>query len=223
MKLVNTYYNIELNIVENQVAVLSVENPVAYARIVGDIWHQINGEEGSYILSDADKVINIAKEVECIFNPFSLECNNKKVLSRLYQELKLNADNILQEESIQLNCSIVNYLERLVMTVPYNLRYNVDMDISALIKMYDVAVDNKAEGLLEKVVEYVKVVSQICGIKTYIFVDIKHYLTSEELKELYTTLLYEKVNLIIIEPVHTECLEMEKCWIIDKDLCIIEV
>lgn len=209
MKLINTCYNIELNIVENQVVVLSVENPTAYSMLIGDIWHQINGEEGNFILSDADKIKNMAKEIECIFNPFSLDPNNKKVLGRLYQELKSNADNLLQDGTIELNCKIIDYLDKLVMTVPYNLTYNFDMDISALMKMYDIAVDNKAEGLLENIVEYVKVVTSICGIKTYIFVDIKHYLTVFELNELYKTLLYEKVNIIIIEPIHTESLEAE--------------
>ena len=87
MKLVNTYYNLEMDIVENQVIVLSVENPIAYAKLVGDLWKQVNGEDGSYILSDCEKVKNISKEIECILNPFALDCNSKKIISRLYQEL----------------------------------------------------------------------------------------------------------------------------------------
>lgn len=223
MKLVNTYYNFELNIVENQVTVLSVENPVAYTRIIGDMWSQINGEEGSFILSDCEKIKNISKEVECVFNPFSLDCNNKKVITRLYQELKAQSDCVLQEETAKLNCDIIDYLERLIMTVPYNLKFNCDMDISAIMKMYNVEIENQADSMLENIVEYMKVVSQICGIRTFAFVDLKHFLTYEELEKLYETVFYEKINLIIIEPVHTDKLNGEKCWIIDKDLCIIEV
>lgn len=223
MKLVNTYYNFELNIAENQVTVLSVENPVAYTRIIGDMWSQINGEEGSFILSDCEKIKNISKEVECVFNPFSLDCNNKKVITRLYQELKAQSDCVLQEETAKLNCDIIDYLERLIMTVPYNLKFNCDMDISAIMKMYNVEIENQADSMLENIVEYIKVVSQICGTRTFVFVDLKHFLTYEELEKLYETVFYEKINLIIIEPVHTDKLKGEKCWIIDKDLCIIEI
>lgn len=223
MKLVDTYYNFELNMVENQITVLSVENPTAYTKLVGDLWHQINGEEGSFILSDGEKLKNISKDVECIFNPFLLDCNNKKIITRLYQELKTQSDNILQEETAKLNCDIIGYLEKLVMTVPYNLKFNCDMDIAAILKMYGVEIDNQADSVLENIVAYMKIVSQICGIKTFVAVDIKHYLTSEELLELYEAMFYEKINLIIIEPVHTDKLDNEKCWIIDKDLCIIDL
>lgn len=223
MKLVNTYYNVELEMNENQITVLSVENPVAYTKIVGDFWHQINGEEGSFILSDAGKIKNIAKEIECIFNPFAVDCNNKKVISKLYQELKSQSESVLQEETLEINSHILGYLEKLIMTVPYSLKYNYDMDVNALMKMYDIQIDNQAEGLLENFVEYIKVVSRICGIKMFVLVDIKHYFTKEELQELYKSVFYEKIYLVIIEPVHTERLEGEKCWIIDKDLCIINL
>ncbi|MBQ2745546.1 MAG: type II-A CRISPR-associated protein Csn2 [Lachnospiraceae bacterium] len=223
MKLVNTYYNLELNIVENQIAVLSVENPAAYTKIVGDMWHQVNGEEGSFILSDGEKIKNISKDIECIFNPFSLDCNNKKIITRLYQELRMQSDNLLQEETARLNCNIIEYLERLIMTVPYNLKFNCDMDITSMMKMYGVEIDNQTDGILENVVEYIKVVSQICGIKTFVAIDIKHYLTDEELLKLYEAVFYEKINLVIIEPIHTNKISNEKCWIIDKDLCIIDL
>ena len=63
MKLVNTYYNIELEILENYVTVLSVENPLVYTKIIGDIWKQVNGEDGDFVLSDGDKIKNISKEM----------------------------------------------------------------------------------------------------------------------------------------------------------------
>ena len=223
MKLVNTYYNFEVDILENYVTVMSVENHKAYSKLLGDIWHQVNGGEGSFILSDNEKIKNISKEVECIFNPFSLECNNKKVITRLYQELKNQSESILQEEAIKLNCAILEYLERLIMTVPYNLKYNCDMDVSGIMKLYGVEIDNQGEDLLERIVEYIRVISQICSVNTFVFVDIKNYLVKEELIELYKIIFYEKINIVIIEPIHTDKLEGEKSWIIDKDLCIIDL
>ena len=223
MKMVNTYYNMEIDILENYITVISVENPIAYAKIIGDMWKQVNGEEGSFILSDAGKVKSISKEMECIFNPFSLDCNSKKITTRLYQELKIQADSSLQEESLRLNSGIIEYLDKLTMAVPYNVKYNLDMDISGILKIYDVGIDGEGQSLLERIVEYIKIVSRLCGNTLFVFVGLKHYLTDNELKELYKTVFYEKVNLVIIEPSHTKNLDEEKCWIIDKDLCIINL
>ena len=141
----------------------------------------------------------------------------------MYQELKNQSNSILQEDTLKLNSYIVEYLDKLIMTVNYNLKFNFDMDLSGIMKLYGVEVDCNAESLLEQIVEYIKVTAQICGMNLFVFIDIKHYLTKCELKELYKTAFYEKVNLIIVEPVHTEKLDEEKSCIIDKDLCIISL
>ena len=223
MRLVNTYYNIEMNIVENQVIVLSIENQTAYANVVGDLWRQVQGEEGSFVLSENDKIKNLSKEMEVIFNPFSLDCNSKKIISRLYQEMKAQSDNILQEETAELNGIIMRFLDKVIMTVPYAVKYNCDMDILNVFKMYDVEIDIQTETLLESIIEYIKTVSGICQIDTFVFIDLKRYLTTEELKQLYEFAFYNKINILIIEPVHSEECVGEKCWILDKDLCIIEL
>jgi len=223
MRLVNTYYNLEFDLNENEVLVISVENPAAYAKVVGDMWKQVNGEEGSFVLSEESKVRNISKEVECILNPFALDCNNKKIITRLYQELKGQACNVLQEETIELNCRILDYIDKLIMTVPYSIKYNCDMDITGLLKVYGVEINSDSDGLLEKLVCYIKLVAQICGINVFVLVDIKHFLTEEELNALYETVFYEKINIVIIEPVQTNKINGEKSCIIDKDLCIIEL
>lgn len=223
MRLVNTYYDVEMDIVENQITVLTVENSTAYADIVRDIWRQSNGEEGKFILSEGEREKNISKELECIINPFTLDCNNKKVITRLYQELKAQAEGIMQEKTVSLNSDILKYLEQLLTTLPYNLKFNCDLDITNLMKIYGVELENLFENLLESIVEYIKVLSQICNINTFVFVDIKHYLSKEEIKKFYEFAFYKKANIIIIEPVRTARCGKEKCWIIDKDLCIIEL
>lgn len=223
MKLVNKNYNLEIGLEENKVTVLTVENADVYTKIVGDIWNQTNGNEGAFILSECEKIKNISKEMDCIINPFSLDCNNKKIVTRLYQELKIQADNVLQEETSQLNANIIEFLDRLLLTVPYNTTYEFDMDMANLLKIYSVGIEAKGEKLIDIIVEYLKVMSQLCNIQIFVFVDLKHYLSTEELRQLYQELFYIKIYLIVIEPSQTERLENEKSWIIDKDLCIIEI
>ena len=53
--LVNTFYNLELRLIENAITVLSVEAPSAYQKIMHDFWQQYNGNEGSFILSEMEK------------------------------------------------------------------------------------------------------------------------------------------------------------------------
>lgn len=38
--LVNTFYNLELRLIENEITVLSLEAPSAYQKIMHDLWQQ---------------------------------------------------------------------------------------------------------------------------------------------------------------------------------------
>ena len=40
MKLVNTLYNLEFDLMENQILVLSIENHLAYRNILEELWKQ---------------------------------------------------------------------------------------------------------------------------------------------------------------------------------------
>ncbi|MEE1517988.1 MAG: type II-A CRISPR-associated protein Csn2 [Lachnospiraceae bacterium] len=221
MKLVNKFYNLEIEFIENQVTVITIENPEAYSKIVGAIWNQVNGDEGDFVLSEREKIKNISKEVDCIINPFSLDCNNKKIVTHLYQELKTQADNTMQEELSLLNVNIMEFLDKLLLSVPYNTTYEFNIEMVNLLKAYNVGIEMYAEKLIDIIVEYLKVMAQLCKINVFVFIDLKHYLSKEHLEQLYQEIFYLKIYLVIIEPAQTVRLENEKCWIIDNDLCII--
>ena len=101
MRFVYPAYQLEVFLHENQITVLSIENPTAYSAMLHDMWNQAQGNIGGFILSDGDKIRSISKEMECIFNPFSLDCNDKKITNKLYQELKENADTYLINVSVR--------------------------------------------------------------------------------------------------------------------------
>lgn len=223
MRLVHTNYALELDLQENQITVLSIEHPKAYTDMLRDIWNQTQGGEGAFILSEQEKIKNISKEAECIFNPFSLDCNNRKVIGKLYQELREQADSVLIEKSAALNSSIVDYIDALLLQVPYALEYKADLDITGLLRLYDVKVGSSGESLLDSIVDYLRIMKQVCGIVVYVFVGLKQYLAEDELRKLYEFAFYEKIQLIIMESSHSRYIDGEKCWIFDKDMCIIEV
>lgn len=223
MRLVHTGYHLEFDLRENQITVLVIENPKVYTDILWDIWNQVQGGEGEFILSEREKIKSISKEVECIFNPFLLSCNDKKVIGKLYQELREQADSVLIEEGALLNSCIMNYMDRLFLRVPYALEYESDFDIAGLLKLYDVKVSSFWESLLDRIVEYLRIMRQICGMEVYVFVGLKQYLTKEELKNLYEFASYEKIHLIMVESVQSQHIDGEKCWTFDKDMCIIEL
>lgn len=223
MIFVNAELNIELMFKENQINVLVIESPEVLTRLAGDIWMQVTGLTGSWILSEESKELNIVKTIECVYNPFTIDFNNKKVINAIYKKLTSIANDELFIETTKLNSHIMQFLEKLTYYESCELEYNLDLDVSGLMKVFNVKVSEHSGVLVEKVVEYIKLMSRVCDIKVFVFLNFKQFLTSDELLRLYKECVYEKVNLLLIENANTPLLEYEKKIIIDRDLCLIEL
>ena len=216
-------YNILISTKEGTNTVICIENPVAYADVVGNIYHQMNGEDGDMIWSQDGKGINISKKGVVVFNPYSISPNEKRVINKLYQELEEKARDYIQEDSALLESAIVTYLDKLIEEVPYGISYDFVPGISALLKMYDVRIDECADSLLERIIEYIKALHRICGIQVFVFVGLKNYISSDDNKQLYEFVSYEKIDLILVESKQRALISSERYLIVDESLCTIEL
>ena len=222
MKIVYPEYNLEISLMENQVVVLAIENPKAFSKMLSELWSQLNDGEGDFILSDKDKIEKLSQKSMLIMNPFSINCNEKKIINKLYQELDNLSTENLHEKLALLNNQAINLIDKAVQSVPYQLQYELELDFQGLLKLYNVKIESNPESLLEKVVDYLRAMHQICGIDIFFFLNVKQYLAKEELEALYEFAFYEKIYLVEIEGRFCGKIAGEKWWILDKDLCIIK-
>ena len=223
MRLVNTFYNLELELKENQILILSVENPKIYREFLKDLWNQYKGDDGNFILSDNTKELKLSQKIECIYNIFNINQNDKKIISKLYQELSLQNDLLLQGEFMHFRQAVIEYFDKVISTVPYNLKYNFDTDLITLMKAISLENAQDAETIIEKLIQYIKLMHEICMIDIFVIPNLKYYFSSEDIKQFYQFIIYSKIHLIIIESHRTPAINDEKSWIIDKDMCIIEL
>lgn len=214
--------NLDIELEENIILVLTIENTEEYVKFLSEVNLQSEGEVGTITLSSDGKELNFNKTAEIIFNPFALDMNNKKIITKLYQNIKEVSENSYQEQTIDINSKIVDYMDNLIVDCPYNLEYDIQLDIVSLLKMLNVKISVKTESLLERIIEYIRVCSRICGINIFFGINLKDYLSPNDIDMLYEFIKYEKVNLILVESRKSDNYNCEKHWILDKDRCIIE-
>ena len=222
MKAIYAKYGIELSLEENRIITLVVENPKVMSDMLRDIFRQINGEEGGWILSENDKIFPLEKTCGLLDNPLTADCNEKKILTKLHKELSEQAKTSLYEECTQVNFHIVDFLEKLFATVPYHLEMELDVDVAGLLKLYGVKIESDGADVLENLIDYLRAISSICNIHVVWILNLKQFLTEEQVDQLYEFCFYEKIYLINLEGQKNYSLKQEKCVIIDKDLCVID-
>lgn len=223
MRLVYPEYEICIELGENIINVICIEHPKIFRKFIYYLWEQYKGTEGPILLSSNNTVLNIEKNVEIIANPFEININQKKIINNLYNELRTITMTQFADIVQQINILDVSYFDQLINELPYHLSYNVELKIIDLFKMYDLRLEYSSDSLLEKLIDYITLSSQICKSQLFIFINLKSYFNDEEIKYIYEVSIYNKLYFLLIENVYKEPLQNEQILIIDKDMCKIEV
>ena len=209
MRIIYSKYGIDLCLEENKITTIVIENPLVMSEVIRDISRQVNGEDGEWILSEQDKIFSIEKSSQFIDNPLMVNSNEKRILTRLYKELSEQANTLMCEEYTQINSYIVSFLERLMYTVPYHLDMEIDMDLTGILKLYGVKIESDGVSVLEALIDYLRALSCICNIHVVFILNVKQFLTIEEIQQLYEFCFYEKIYIINLEGQKNYNLEQE--------------
>lgn len=215
-------YGIDFLFEENQVNVLVVENQEVYSKLIETIVQQSAGEEDIWQFSENNKELQMNKYVSLVHSPFLLDFNSKKSLNFLYKEMQAITDEFCGDRIGMINSAIVDYLDVIVQKLPYPVKFNLDLSMVDIFKLYDVEFDFQDSSLIEKVLNYIQLEKVLFGTKLIIFINLKSYFCKNEIYEIYKTAFYNKIQLLLIESVKGDCLNEEKYCIIDKDECLIE-
>lgn len=222
MKLLERELGIEIALKENVVSVLVVEEVIRKNSLIQELYLQCMGNEGNWMLVENEKMYELSKCVDMILEPFSLQLNNKKVKAKLYQDMKETADDMLFVQGLELHSHICSYLEKLAEQFPYPITYKEEWNVVDLLKEYGVCLEENYQNICDKLFDYVKLINQICGIKIFVMVHMKQYLSENQLAELYKLAKYSKIHLVLIESEICDKKQFcEEIYILDKDNCII--
>lgn len=157
MRLVNAESGIALSLEEGNVSMLIIEEKLMRRQFVEELYKQCQGEMGNFILSDKNQILKMNKTTDFILSPFTIDYNNKRLMTKLYQEIQDNGNENYFCEKEQINSQIISLFDKLVLNVPYNIVTALDFTFIDLCKMYDVRLDYSEDSFIEKLLDYFRV------------------------------------------------------------------
>ena len=220
MKLANHNYEAVFQFEDASAIEWVIESPVVYRNIVSGLINQLQGNEGDFILSDADKILPIAKSMDLILDLFEIDVNQKKLLNRLYAEMKeVSFSEKYYMETQEMLSNLKKYFYDMEQEVSYNIHVDDEIDIVQVMKSVGISIETDSISLLENICEYVKISTRLLNIKVFILCNAQSFLTGDELKELVTMASYEECYLLLLENHEDSSQVISKRYIIDKDGC----
>lgn len=220
MRLVHAEYGLSLEMFENEVFVLVIENREMMQELVGELCHQCEGSDGRFVLSAKGKIQDVEKKMEVIINPFALDINNRKVLTKLYQEMDELIKENLYKEQMELNAHISEFVQHICDLTQYHLNFLQEHSSLDIIKLANVKIEAEEMTLLERLTDYIGLMGDLCHYCIFAFVNLKSYLPDDSLEKMYEYARYHKIQLLLIEDQVRTRLDTERITIIDVDKCI---
>ena len=222
MKIINKNWQRKIEIEENTIYTLVFENKKYYRENIKELISQHKGNEGNYIYSNDNKEISFEKSSYIITDIFNIEINSKKILTKIYNSLlKQIIDDTVEYN--ELTTHIRAYFEKLIFNSPFEVEQGEEIDINSLLKLGDFRIHVEDDDIIEKFIEFLKVLVQLCGINIIFIVGLHNIFTDEEIKEIYKEVCVNKINIINIEYRQFDNLSdenyIEKVYIFDKDNC----
>lgn len=220
MKLVHELLSRTIEFRENINNVLVIEEPTFFTKIVEDFNKQEEGKEGGVVLSENDSIIDLSKNLILITDLFNISINDKKILTKLYKIVKEEAyESANYDKTMELQNQIISYIEKLTTSLDYHVEYDLDIDFTNVFKILNLKLVEDETLLIDKLINYIKIINDLYLAKCVVIINLKAYLTKEELKNFYNEINYRKFNVLLIENKDYDRIETEKVYIVDKDLC----
>lgn len=204
---------------ENQAAFWIIESPRTLRTYLEELYDQTLGQEGNFVLSDQDMELDLSKRAEVILSPWEVDLNEKKVLNKIYSELKeLAFSESYYLETQQLISSITSYFLDLEKDASVNLACE-ELDFSQLLKALGIRIDDVSDNRVDMLGQYLHVLSKLMGKQLVIFCNLSNYLEIWEIEALLKEAFYLKLYVLLIERSEYDVALDKKCYIIDRDNC----
>lgn len=222
MKIIHPIFQEPIVLEDDKVCVIQIENKRCYRELLCEIFYQSNHTlEGRFLVTEEAKSFDLGKDVHIITDILSIDSNQRKIISKLYQRLEATAEeNDFYLETQEVLSKIQKFISLLTDNETVALNFKEEVSLQDLFKIADVKIESENSRLLEKLLDYLGIVQEFLKPKCIIVMGLKQFFEKEELEEIYKFAVYQEIQLVLIENVRdVENYEREEKVIIDEDLC----
>ena len=200
-------------------SLLVIEDTKVFRKYISDLYTSFDGD-GPFHLADGAKERKIKDHFDVILSPFSVSFSEKRLTTKLQNLIK---EHMTSESHYVDTSSIISaidvYSDKISSDFPTDIEWS-PIDVSGLLKLISFSIRTEYENDFEKVLEYMNVMHDICGIDDFVLVSFFSYFSVDEINSLVSDATTNKHNLLFLESQQPPYIPSEtKMVIVDKDGC----
>lgn len=198
---------------------LVIENSQEFYRLTQQLFNQVNGEDGDFVLSE-NNILNISNHCLFIYDYFGDILNSKKITNTINNKIIATLkENDFIEDFAKLNTLILQINEKIIEKLDYNIKTSSSVEYENFVKLIQFK-PMKSQLLVEDIITYITL-NLTKNIDVVIFVSLSSVLSENQINTLLKDINYMQLNVLLIEPFKKYKLDNCETIIIDEDLCVI--
>lgn len=219
MKLNVKYFENSIVFNNTETNVLEIENKAMFYRFIRDL-HSINSygvyEDIQFFGEDTE--INMINKLKIYVDFFDFQFDSKKSINDISKYVSSSVNEEDKDKIKSLYNKIIKSYEKILNEIDLPLCVDNEFNFDNLSKLIKIAIETKDELLdnLLLLIDLERVLKSKCLL---VFVNLKQYLSKNELIELYKYAIYNNVNIFLVDSQsYGVTLKYEKKLIIDDNL-----
>ena len=221
MKIIINYLDNNIIIDPENVFSLEIENKHYFYRIVNDFNDLSNNKINDSIKFYDNKSfeeLNYFSKLNIYSDFFNFDINNKKIINTLYstieKDTKINEIDIIEKSYKKIEKIIKNKLKEF----NFDIEIQNEFELKEVLKLFKVNII-KNNLLIDNLLILVDTIKFCASDTILIFINLKSYLTNNELEEFYKYCIYNEIRVLLLDSkAYGINLKYEKKIIIDEDL-----
>lgn len=200
MKLVINFLDNDLYINSERVLSIEVENKSYFYRIVncfnslyvGDKIDEINFYDEKF------NEINLNNRILIMYDFFNFDFNSKKNISKIYKLIEDNLDEKSLQSFNNLYSKLLKILKNELNYLDINIKLDEEYKMENILKIVKLSIEKK-DSLMDNLFLLIDLEKILKVNEVLVFVNLKQYLSKDELKEFYKYIVYNNLCAVFVD------------------------
>ena len=220
MKMIYYDSNIEIDFEYGQTTGIAIENPMVLDRFVVALSDLVCKRDEKISIFDGLDKTDFIKVAAVIFSPVELTYDTKEVQKALLNSVLQEIENTdLSYKFAENSVEFLQILNEIKLNYEYEIDFDENIEVPKLLKCFDIHLQEPTGTFVERMVEYISVLSKLLGKRIFIFVGCSGYIEDEAFECLKKHIEYEDVAVIYVESAQNLLKSVKNQYIMDCDLC----
>ena len=200
MKINVNYIENELIVEDNKILNIEIYNKKFFYRFIKDLNLIENGNTIEEIIAfnKQNEEITLTNKIEILSNFLDFDLYNKKYLSDFQKYIVKNSEEKNIDKIVKEYSKVYDSISNIVNLIDIPITIKNDFDFESIIKSFKFEV-NFFDNLLNNLIDLLEVKLNLSKEKIYVFINLKSYLSNEDLLELYKYIFVKNINSIFID------------------------